>query len=125
MLLFMLACASEWEAELTPLEVQAWAPSIEAPGMPESPLHLSFNAPLRSGTLDNLAVYDADGEWVEVRTQAEAGRPTLWVEAEEGWAPGGSYVLELYPGLEGVDGELLGGDLSIGFAVLNPGPDLE
>ena len=58
MLLLMLACAAEWEPELTPLSLEAWAPSAEAPGLPEAPLHLRFNASLRGGTLDNIAVYE-------------------------------------------------------------------
>lgn len=118
MLLLMLACAAEWEAELTPLEVQAWAPTLEAPGLYDSPLHLSFNAVLRQGSLDNLAVFDAQGAAVTVDVEAEAGRPTLWVWPAQDWAPGQSYTLELYPGLEGVNGELLGSELTVDFAIL-------
>lgn len=121
MLFLMLACAAEWEAELTPLELEAWAPTAEAPGLPESPLHLRFNAPLRGGTLENVAVYDAQGEWVVVATEAESGRPTLWVWPETSWTPGAAYSLELSPGLEGQDGELLGSTLLIDFAILAPG----
>lgn len=119
MLLLLLACAAEWEPELTPLELEAWAPTAEAPGLPESPLHLRFNASLRGGTLDNIAVYDAQGEWVVVDTEAELGRPTLWVWPEQTWSPG-TYTLELSPGLEGQDGELLGGPVAIEFAILAP-----
>lgn len=120
MFIFLLACAADWEPESTPLQVQAWAPTTEAPGLADTPLHVAFNAPLRAGSLDNLAVYDADGEWVVVSAEAEAGRPTLWVEAEEGWVPGQSYVLELYPGLEGQDGELLGSEVTVDFGILDP-----
>lgn len=119
MLLLMLACASEWEAELTPLELEAWAPTADAPGLPDAPLHLRFSAPLQGGTLDNIAVYDAQGEWVVVDLEAEAGRPTLWVWPESPWTGDATYTLELSPGLEGQDGELLGSELTVDFAVLD------
>lgn len=120
MLLLMLACAAEWEAELTPLELEAWAPTADAPGLPNADLHLRFNAPLSGSTLDNIAVYDAQGEWVGVELDAEAGRPTLWVRPEALWTGDTSYTLELSPGLEGQDGELLGGTVVVDFAILQP-----
>jgi hypothetical protein len=126
MLLLMLACAAEWESELTPLELEAWAPTSEAPGLPDAPLHLRFSAPLQGSTLDNIAVYDAQGEWVVVDIEAEGGRPTVWVWPEQSWAPDSTYSLELTPGLEGRDGELLGSTVQIDFAILQPsGEDWE
>jgi hypothetical protein len=126
MLLLMLACASEWEAELTPLELEAWAPTADAPGLPDAPLHLRFNAPLNSATLDNIAVYDAQGEWLVVDLEAEAGRPTLWVWPESSWTPDAAITRELSPGLAGRDGELLGGPVTVDFAILQPsGEDWE
>ncbi|MED5371282.1 MAG: Ig-like domain-containing protein [Myxococcota bacterium] len=120
MLLLLLACSADWEPAVDPLQVLAWAPTVDAPGTIDTPLHLSFNARLDSQTLDSIALLNAQEQVVPADISAEGLRPTLWVEPERSLQPGATYTLVLDVGLEGVGGQLLGGPVQVPFATLGP-----